>query len=128
MLVEMKQNVVPLCDRHLQPMRLGRCFAANISMTWLVYKCLSPNCTRVYETSRGYYDIDDEVNVEDILVRSCPEDTLTMYLELVNDDGTQIWRCGQEGCNHSERVSPDERFAVMVIPVTDPSAENLTYA
>lgn len=117
MIVMMKRDIAPLCDRHHSPMQLAQFGASNIALTFIAYKCLDDSCSRAYQHGSGYVDITDFVSFENGLRRDCPEDDTTMYLAEIDPNGIQIWRCGQVSCVYSEAVNPHERFRVMVRPI-----------
>ena len=58
--------------------------------------------------SRGYFDVVDSQFVSEPPTRwtACPEDTLPMYLESVERDGAEHWRCAQIYCNASQVKKP----------------------
>jgi hypothetical protein len=117
MIVMMKRNVVPLCDHHHVPMQLMQFGASNVALTLVAHKCTANSCTRAYLHGHGYIDIADSVSFADALRRDCPEDDMTMYLAEIDDNGNELWRCGQVHCQYSELVNPHERFRVLVNPV-----------
>jgi hypothetical protein len=117
MIVMMKRDIAPLCDRHHGPMQLAQFGASNIALTFIAYKCLADSCLRAYQHGSGYVDIADFVSVEDGFRRDCPEDEMTMYLAEIDPNGTEVWCCGQLNCEYSEAVNPHERFGVMIRPI-----------
>ncbi len=121
MLVMMKRNVTPLCDRHHTPMQLARFGESNIALTFVAHRCTLDSCSRVYQHGHGYIDITDFVSFENAERHWCPEDQTTLYLAEIVENENQIWRCGQVQCEYLEKVNPHERFRVRVEPI---NAEN----
>jgi hypothetical protein len=71
----------------------------------------------VYQHGHGYIDVAETISFEARERRQCPEDLTTLYLAEVEENGNQIWCCGQVQCEYSETVNPHERFHVMLKPV-----------
>jgi hypothetical protein len=57
MIVAMRDNIKPLCDRHFSLMKLEGFAAQNIQLTFRAYVCKEPGCTRAYNSTIGYHDI-----------------------------------------------------------------------
>ena len=123
MLVIMKKDIVPLCDRHHKPMQLAQFGASNIAMTLIVHRCTVDACSRAYQHGFGYLDITDSVSFQDVFRRDCVEDEMTMYLAEIDASGAQVWRCGQLDCKYSELVNPNEHFKVTIRAVSVQSQE-----
>jgi hypothetical protein len=131
MLVMMKRNVTPLCDRHHKPMQLAQFGASNIALNFVAHRCMVESCSRVYQHGHGYIDVTDVISFEQAERRDCPEDQMTLYLAAIEPDGNQIWHCGQVHCEYIEKINPHERFHVMLKPISagsDSSSGNQPYA
>lgn len=122
----MKTSVTPLCDHHQKPMQfarlgsIGNPFGLQLEM----YQCAVGYCSRVYQHGQGYIDFADAINFENRERRQCPEDLMTMYLSKVEENGIQVWRCGQVHCDYFEKVNPYERFPVTVKPIAGDSSSS----
>src|ERR1041385_4937945 len=64
MLVMMKRNVTPLCDRHHKPMQLAQFGASNIALNFVAHRCMVESCSRVYQHGHGYIDVTDVISFE----------------------------------------------------------------
>src|SRR6267378_3143668 len=105
MIVTMRQGIKPLCNQCGTPMKLYQ-FGEPTGLMMKAYKCDS--CTRAFNSSQGYFDI---VNDRFVRLESDREDChsceLPMYLEAVNSDGSEIWRCAQVYCDYFLQLTPD---------------------
>ena len=107
MIVTMKENIKPQCDRHFWPMELTGFEATNTRLHFRAYACKAPGCTRAYNSSSGYHDIrmDTGVSFAAQVRRECPDDQTYMFISAVNpESGDQTWTCAQVHCDHSEVV------------------------
>ena len=114
MIVTMRDNIKPLCDRHFSAMELTGFEATNIQLRFSAYVCKNPGCTRAYNSSQAYHDINMNTGVSftDQVRRQCPDDQTFMFISGVNrDSGEQTWTCAQVHCDHSEIVEPANRTA-----------------
>jgi hypothetical protein len=114
MIVAMRDNIKPLCDRHFSLMKLEGFAAQNIQLTFRAYVCKEPGCTRAYNSTIGYHDIimNKGVSFAERIRRECPDDKTFMFVSGINEDsGEQTWTCAQRHCDHSEVVEPAKRTA-----------------
>ena len=112
MIVRMRDNIEPLCDRDFSAMQLEGFTATNIQLTFRAYACKEPGCTRAYNSSLGYFDVSNTVSLEDQVRRECPEEQTFMFVSGVSaDSGKERWTCAQVHCDHSEIVEPVKRSA-----------------
>src|SRR5262249_12981499 len=101
MIVTMREGILPLCTRHLIPMKLYK-FGDPTALTVTAFKCDEVGCTRAYNSSMGYFDIvNDQFKMLDNGQQDCHQDETPMFLERVEGD-IEIWRCGQRGCDYSQ--------------------------
>jgi len=117
MLVIVKRDVTPLCDRDHQPMQLVQLGQPDSGLSFIAYRCTVDSCSRVYQHGHGYIDVAKTISFEARERRQCPECLTTLYLAEIEDNGNQIWRCGQVHCEYSEKVNPHERFEVALKPI-----------
>ena len=104
-LITTRPTIKPLCTRHHAGMCLSDLGEQN-GVTFQAYKCAEPGCTRAYNSSQGYFDLEDDgVMFLPMEQRDCPDCGLPMYLRALQADGSETWRCAQVGCKHSSPSS-----------------------
>jgi hypothetical protein len=107
MIVTMRPGIKPRCTLHRTAMKLYQ-FGEPTGLMMKAYKCDEGGCTRAYNSSQGYFDI---VNDRVVLLakeqQDCHSCELPMYLDVVNPDGTETWRCAQIGCNDAAQLMQD---------------------
>jgi hypothetical protein len=87
-------------------MKFGK-FGDPTSFSMKGYKCEVAGCTRAYNSHFGYFDLVDDRGLWQKEQQRCPDDDQPMYLEAVNQDGTETWRCAGIGCNYSQQFVQD---------------------
>lgn len=100
MIVTMRQGIQPLCTIHHSRMNLAQ-FGSPTDLMVTAYKCDEPGCTRAYNSSLGYFDITTHGFLGDKEQQDCRDDGTHMFLEQVHGD-TELWSCGQVGCNFKQ--------------------------
>lgn len=107
MIVTMRPGINPRCTRHHTTMKLYQ-FGEPTGLMMKAYKCDEGGCTRAYNSSQGYFDIvNDSVVLLEKEQQDCHSCELPMYLDAVNPDGAETWRCAQIGCNYAARFAQD---------------------
>jgi len=83
-------------------------FGDPAGLTVKAYKCDERDCTRAYNSSQGYFDIvNDAIVLLEKEQQDCHSCELPMFLDAVNPDGTETWRCAQVGCNYAVQFAQD---------------------
>lgn len=101
MIVTMREGIRPLCTTHGSPMKLYK-FGDPAGPMFKAFTCEESECTRAYNTSMGYFDIvNDNFRLLDKEQQDCHRDETPMYLERIAGD-TEVWLCGQRGCDYSQ--------------------------
>ncbi len=109
MIVTMREGIRPLCSRHFGPMKLYK-FGDPTGLTVRAFKCDEAGCTRAYNSSMGYFDIvNDQYKLLDKEQQDCQRDETPMFLERIEDD-TEIWRCGQRGCDYTQNFKHQPQY------------------
>jgi hypothetical protein len=98
---EMKSDIKPLCDRHLNEMEavaLRTKMGGSDVWTSTVFRCAEVGCARVFD-SGGYISVSDgSIDPRTRNFVGCEDGA--MFIESV-DDGLLIWRCCKVGCGRS---------------------------
>ena len=97
MIVTRRPGIEPKCTKHYTAMALAE-FGAN-GLTVKAYKCNNQDCTQVYNFPAGYFDIVNDHPVLQKDQQKCPTCGLPMYLDAVNTNLTETWRCAQTKCD-----------------------------
>ena len=104
-LVTTRPIIKPLCTRHHAVMIPAE-FGELAGVTVQAYRCAQADCTRAYNSSQGYFDLEDGVMLLQMEQRDCPDCGLPMYLRAVEAaGGAETWRCAQLGCRQSSQSS-----------------------
>lgn len=106
MIVTMRTGIEPKCTRHGGPMNLAQ-FGEPTGLQIKAYKCDKGSCTRAYNSSMGYFDIVEDRCLLQKEQQRCGTCDLPMYLDSVNPDGTETWRCAQIGCSYAAQFAQD---------------------
>ena len=70
------------------------------------FACDATDCTRCYDVALGYFDLIGDKPLLQKQQQHCPDDDLPMYLDSVQTDSTENWRCGREACHQSKAYKP----------------------
>ena len=97
MIVSMREGIRPLCDKHKAPMVLEG--FADRGLAFRAFACNEFSCTRRYNQANGYFDVVGGRILLEKTRRPCPDDETPMFLEMVNEDKTELWRCAQINCD-----------------------------
>jgi hypothetical protein len=106
MIVTMRAGIAPKCTRHHLGMTL-RQFGEPTGLMMKAYTCNANDCNQAYNSSRGYFDIVNDRVLLQKEQQDCHRCELPMYLDVVNSDGTETWRCAQNGCDYEARFTQD---------------------
>jgi hypothetical protein len=102
MIVTMRQDILPRCDRHFASTKFYR-FGNPTGAGFKAYQCEVSGCTRAYNSSQGYLDIDEKLGaVADQRQQRCQKDGSPMFLH-ESEGGAETWRCAQIGCDYSQK-------------------------
>ena len=90
--------IKPLCDKDNTPMSLREILPDSGAADFVTaYACNSEYCDRCYNGDAGSFDLANERPKPDHRQTLCEADALPMFLEIVEADQAEIWRC--PGCN-----------------------------
>jgi len=102
------KNPHPLCHEHLLEMRLNPSFlnSEGDGTRAIAYTCMEPDCIVHYGTSRGYFILSQNGNMEgmDMVPKvRCFLDGAPMYLAEINPEkrSFRLWTCPQCGARRT---------------------------
>ena len=101
MIVTMREDIWPLCDKHMAPTKLTLLQSGTLSAK--AFACSVAGCTRVYNGSLGYFDVMEDGWLAEKYQQKCPQDGSPMFLENVSGK-TENWCCAQINCNHRQPI------------------------
>lgn len=109
MIVTMRQGIRPLCTEHSIPMTL-RQFGDPAAFRVMAFKCDEAGCTCAYNSISGYFDfVNDQIQRLNKEQNDCHQDETHMFLERIEGE-SEIWRCAQIGCDHTENLQHQPRY------------------
>jgi len=113
---ELKKDIRPLCDEHLEEQMdpVGIRFGESdplLSGSWDAFKCPRAGCSRIFD-SGGYRTLHngsiDSASESHNFV-GCEDGA--MFIERVDEDRL-IWRCSKNGCEQSRTTDRVSRTSV----------------
>jgi hypothetical protein len=113
MILEMRRDIHPICDKDHGPMRYVVYDMPNIGLSNIrLFACATTGCTRHFEHGRGYFDvIEHRFRPDPSATRiPCPNCTVPMFLEDTTPAGDERWRCAQVSCDNSRDRNPQSEY------------------
>jgi hypothetical protein len=107
MIVTMRSGIAPKCNVHPELGMTLRQLGEPTGLTMKAYVCNAKDCIEAYNSSIGYFDLVNDRVLRRKEQQFCRKCETPLYLDTLNSDGTETWRCAQNGCDYETLFTQD---------------------